>query len=268
MKAKISNAKFFCDLIDSFKVLVGQGVLECTGKGLKMEGMDSGNISLNFFELNLNAFEYYSCPEDVNIGVDLNNLSLISKCVEPKDYIILEYSENIDRLNVVIASDDGSGSEKKNIKKQEFEFTLVNLDTDDLELPEMKYNMVINLDTKKFKKMISTFMNVGSVINFKNQDENESESVEIQVVGDFCTLKETLYDSNDKSIQCNGLIDCKFSLKYLNDFAKASGLCSTVKIQISDVIPILIQYDLCNDDQNLMGSIKYYLAPKIDDEND
>jgi proliferating cell nuclear antigen len=48
-----------------------------------------------------------------------------------------------------------------------------------------------------------------------------------------------------------------FSLKYLVNFCKASGLSSTVKLCLSNEVPLLVEY-------NLSGSsyLRFYLAPK------
>jgi proliferating cell nuclear antigen len=49
-----------------------------------------------------------------------------------------------------------------------------------------------------------------------------------------------------------------FSLKYLVNFCKASGLSSTVKLCLSNEVPLLVEY-------NLSGSsyLRFYLAPKV-----
>jgi proliferating cell nuclear antigen len=49
-----------------------------------------------------------------------------------------------------------------------------------------------------------------------------------------------------------------FSLKYLVNFCKASALSSTVKLCLSNEVPLLVEY-------NLSGSsyLRFYLAPKV-----
>jgi proliferating cell nuclear antigen len=61
-------------------------------------------------------------------------------------------------------------------------------------------------------------------------------------------------------------VDCRvgnlFSLKYMNLFTKATGMCSSVQIlqhvKESDM-PIVLKYSIAN-----LGDMKFYLAPKVD----
>jgi proliferating cell nuclear antigen len=56
-----------------------------------------------------------------------------------------------------------------------------------------------------------------------------------------------------------------FSLKYLVNFCKASGLSTNVKLCLSNEVPLLVEYGLSGE--NAAGSyLRFYLAPKIGDE--
>ncbi len=48
-----------------------------------------------------------------------------------------------------------------------------------------------------------------------------------------------------------------FSLKYLVNFCKASGLSSTVKLCLSNEVPLLVEYSLASN-----SYLRFYLAPK------
>jgi hypothetical protein len=49
-----------------------------------------------------------------------------------------------------------------------------------------------------------------------------------------------------------------FSLKYLVNFCKASGLSSQVKLCLSNEVPLLVEYALANN-----SYLRFYLAPKV-----
>lgn len=51
-----------------------------------------------------------------------------------------------------------------------------------------------------------------------------------------------------------------FALRYLNMFNKASTLCQFVKLMLAQDTPLVVEYEIDN-----MGSLKYYLAPKINE---
>lgn len=49
-----------------------------------------------------------------------------------------------------------------------------------------------------------------------------------------------------------------FSLKYLVNFCKASGLSSQVKLCLSNEVPLLVEYALSSN-----SFLRFYLAPKV-----
>lgn len=63
---------------------------------------------------------------------------------------------------------------------------------------------------------------------------------------------------NNIDIELTEPVSLTFSLKYLINFCKASGLSNQVKICLSNEVPLLVEY-------NLSGSsyLRFYLAPKV-----
>jgi proliferating cell nuclear antigen len=49
-----------------------------------------------------------------------------------------------------------------------------------------------------------------------------------------------------------------FSLKYLVNFCKASGLSDNVKLRLSNEVPLLVEYELSSN-----SWLRFYLAPKV-----
>ncbi len=52
-----------------------------------------------------------------------------------------------------------------------------------------------------------------------------------------------------------------FALRYLTTISKATSLSDKVKLSMAKDIPIVAEYSIGD-----MGYIRYYLAPKMDDE--
>jgi len=70
-------------------------------------------------------------------------------------------------------------------------------------------------------------------------------------------------EEEQTTIELQEPVSLTFALRYLNSFAKATPLSSTVALSLSKDLPIVVDYHISD-----MGSIKFYLAPKIDDEMD
>ena len=58
-------------------------------------------------------------------------------------------------------------------------------------------------------------------------------------------------------------VSLTFALRYLNSFAKATPLSSTVTLSMSKELPVVVEYRIQD-----IGFVKFYLAPKIDEEED
>jgi proliferating cell nuclear antigen len=51
------------------------------------------------------------------------------------------------------------------------------------------------------------------------------------------------------------------SVKFLSTFCKATGLSPTVRLELTDKKPMLVEYSLGE-----VGYVRFYLAPKIGDD--
>lgn len=63
------------------------------------------------------------------------------------------------------------------------------------------------------------------------------------------------------SIQMEEPVTLNFALRYLNFFTKATPLSSTVILNLSKDVPLVVEYRI-----EEAGHIRFYLAPKIEDE--
>ena len=122
---------------------------------------------------------------------------------------------------------------------------------------------------KSFKLLIDQLSNFGDVMNisyqndeFKLQSTNDVEgSMEIKIgIDDLdsCSVEENLDFQNSYSI--------KF-IHYMTQFFKISP---TVHIHVSPDIPIQIKYlfDNTDEEQENANYIRFFLAPKINDEEE
>ncbi|KAL9101847.1 MAG: hypothetical protein Q9187_009193, partial [Circinaria calcarea] len=98
--------------------------------------------------------------------------------------------------------------------------------------------------------------------------EATKEGVKFACTGDIGNGSVTLRSHNnvDKpelnvEIELTEPVALTFSLKYLVNFCKASGLSSSVKLCLSNEVPLLVEYTLASN-----SYLRFYLAPKIGDE--
>jgi proliferating cell nuclear antigen len=96
------------------------------------------------------------------------------------------------------------------------------------------------------------------------------EGIKFQAKGDIGSgsimyKQETNVDDDEKSqvmVKVEKEVSLVFALRYLKEFAKATALCETVTLQMSDDVPLAVQYKIED-----MGELSFFLAPKIEDSD-
>ncbi|CAD6579047.1 MAG: proliferating cell nuclear antigen [Tremellales sp. Tagirdzhanova-0007] len=105
--------------------------------------------------------------------------------------------------------------------------------------------------------------------NVENEGEEEMEEDERPKKrkapnGKVKTVKKAKAVANDEdpgvTIILEKQVSLTFSLKYLSNFAKSAPLAREVSLNMSNDVPLLVQFDF------EQGSLQFFLAPKISDE--
>jgi len=98
--------------------------------------------------------------------------------------------------------------------------------------------------------------------------ECTKEGVKFSAQGDIGNGSVTLRSHTDVEkpdlnveISLSEPVALTFSLKYLVNFCKATGLSGSVNLCLSNEVPLLVEYKLANS-----SYLRFYLAPKIGDE--
>lgn len=72
-----------------------------------------------------------------------------------------------------------------------------------------------------------------------------------------------IYTQEDVTISLDEPVSLTFALRYFNSFAKATPLSPTVCLQLSKQLPIVVDYSI-----ESMGHLKFFLAPKMEDDEE
>lgn len=151
----------------------------------------------------------------------------------------------------------------------------MNLDAEYLGIPETSYNVTVKMPAAKFQRICRDLNQIGDAVTITCT----KSGVEFSATGDLGNGSVTLNQNSsfDKpednvSISMQEPLSQTFALKYLNQFTKATPLCSQVTLSLSPDVPLVVEYKVIEeaeeDSKTEIGHIRYYLAPKIDDNNE
>jgi proliferating cell nuclear antigen len=102
-------------------------------------------------------------------------------------------------------------------------------------------------------------------VTIEAQKEHVKMSIQSEHGSGSITLNNTIKDNKDDQVtlEVDSPVCLSFALRYLNLFNKASTLSNFVVLSMSDKTPLVVEYRI-----EKLGALTYYLAPKIDDEDD
>merc|ERR1712038_1228274 len=126
-----------------------------------------------------------------------------------------------------------------------------------LGIPETDYACVIKMPSGEFARVVRDLSQFGESVVISCT----KEGVKFSAAGDIGTgnIKLAQTANVDKEEEP---VPLTFACRYLNMFTKASCLASQVSLSMSPDVPLVVEYNIGE-----IGHVRYYLAPKIEDED-
>jgi len=151
-------------------------------------------------------------------------------------------------------------------KSSDVELKLMDIDSEHLGSPDTEYAAVVKMSAGEFQRICRDLSTIGeSVVIAATKD-----SIKFSTTGDVGSANVTCRQGstadkgeNHVQIELQEPVTLTFALRYLSSFTKATPLSDTVVLSMSKDLPIMVEYRIAD-----MGNIRFYLAPKIEDEDD
>jgi proliferating cell nuclear antigen len=277
-ECSLIQGEIFRKVIGSISELVKDGNFQCNSDGISLQGMDSSHVSLVSLQLRKDGFDTYRNDRDLTMGINIENLSKILKCMGSKDKLSIRSEDESDFALFVFESEN----EKR---LSNFELKLMEIDSEQLGIPETEYKAIIKLPSFEFQRICKDLSQIGDSVTISvnkegikfsvsgdigngdmtlRQDDNNNNTTKGEINSDS---KETEDNNNNNNsnimIELEEPVSQTFALRYLNSFTKATPLSKTVTLSLGPDVPLVTEYKM-----NDLGFVRYYLAPKIDDEEE
>mmetsp|Transcript_32345 Transcript_32345/g.52272 ORF Transcript_32345/g.52272 Transcript_32345/m.52272 type:complete len:264 (-) Transcript_32345:143-934(-) len=257
-EARLVQGSLLKKILEAMKELITDTNIDCTNSGMSLQAMDQSHVSLVNLLLKMEGFDHYRCDRNISLGLSLVNLSKILKCAGNDDVITMKCEDSGDTIQFVFESNDD--------KVSNFELKLMDIDSEQLGIPDTKYHAIVKMPSTEFQKICKDLTSFGDSVNISVT----KEGVKFSATGDIGTgnIMCRKNDSSDKKeeerveVEMQEPVSLNFALRYLNNFCKATSLSPSVLLNLSADVPLCVEYKI-----NDMGYIRYYLAPKIDEEN-
>jgi len=301
-EAKLQDGINLKKCVNALKELIEQGSWDITEDGIQMQSMDTSHVALVQMNIRDTSFINFRCDQAMQMGLNMTNLFKIFGAFTNGSVHILADGEDADTVKWVFetgsdgkpskakkskvkeeaGSDEDSGDDdmedegekKKNTskargpiqKKQTYELRLMDLDVEQLGIPEQDYQATFTMPSSEFTKIVKDLLIIGesvtidvkkSSVTFKAEGEIGKSEVHLEkgeAIGD---------DDSAFELEVQDPIELSFATQYLKKFTAAGPLSRDVTIALSPDVPMVISYEVED-----FGHLKYFLAPKIDDDDD
>jgi len=208
--------------------------------------------------LRSDGFEHFRCDRNLSLGINMSSMAKILKCAGNDDTLTLKAEDSGDNVTFMFES-------PKHDKISDFELKLLDITTEHLGIPDTEYKAVIRMSSSEFQRICRDLTILGDTVAISATKEGVKFSVsgELGQGNIMCrpsTDADTKVDENT-TIELQEPVNLTFALRYLNFFTKATSLSPTVSLSMSKDVPLVVEYRIED-----LGYIRFYLAPKIEDD--
>ncbi|KAL2107578.1 hypothetical protein VUR80DRAFT_5025 [Thermomyces stellatus] len=257
LEARLEQAQVLKKIVDAIKDLVQDCNFDCNDSGIALQAMDNSHVALVSMMLKTEAFSPYRCDRNIALGVNLTSLTRVLRAAQNEDLLTIKAEDAPDVLNLVFESSD-------NDRISEYDLKLMDIDQEHLGIPETEYGATVSMPSAEFRRICTDLMAMSDSVTI----EASKDGIKFSSTGDIGNGAVTLRSHSNVEkpelnvdIELTEPVSLTFSLKYLVNFCKAAALSNTVKICLSNEVPLLVEYNISGN-----SYLRFYLAPKIGDE--
>ena len=151
-------------ILHNLKNISSELNLLCDENGLYAQGMDSSHVCL--FELNIKPgwFDTYNCSQECVMGIHCEMLFKIISCIKEGQHIDMKHDpvNSASKLTINLL---GNSYDKS------FELSLIDIESDMVELPEKEYTADIKFVSKDYAELVNQLSIFGDRLKIKCDDE-------------------------------------------------------------------------------------------------
>ncbi|KAJ4345216.1 proliferating cell nuclear antigen [Didymosphaeria variabile] len=255
LEARLTQANLFKKVVDAIKDLVQDCNFDCNDSGINLQAMDNSHVALVSMSLKTDAFSNFRCDRNIALGINLGSLTKVLRAAGNDDVLSIKAEDAPDVVNIVFESSSQD-------RISEYDIKLMDIDQEHLGIPETDYSAMITMPAAEFQRICRDL----SALSESVAIEVSKEGVKFSCTGDIGSgsvqLRSNTNVENPKEsveIEMTEPVALTFSLKYLVNFCKASGLSDKVKLKLSAEVPLLVEYPLTEGTNSFL---QFYLAPK------
>ena|SRR3989344_1105499 len=241
MHLKLENPRLFSDIISIISELVTEVKIKVTKEGLSLTAVDPANVAMVHFRMPSDLFSEYQLEKDEILGINLDNLKAVLRRCKPGSSLILEKGDNALKFSI------------HDKIKRDFSLALLDIDVEEKEMPKWEFNSVIKLNSDSLVEVLEDCSVVSDACTFVA----EPNKFVVEAFGLHSARAE--FSSDEAEIHSANSM-ARFSLEYMNKFAKGAKISNRAHLSFSDNHPLRLDFPTGN------VMLSFVLAPRIEQD--
>lgn len=263
-RIQMKNTQLFKMVTKAIKMLLDDARFEIhPDEGLTMQTMDPAHVSLVQLHIAPRGFMHFECLHPTTIGLSVKSLAAIMDRADKNAQF--ELSKLLAKEEILIAWQTDS-------RRVEYNLKLIDIESDDLGIPETEYETIVAIDSKEFKKMTLDFQRSCDELCLQSSVVERQNFFTFFAKSDDVSGKCIWKEGSDMQVVKMKPITQSFSSRYLQIFSGACPLSTKVVLSMAKDVPLYVRFLLTLENQEeeesteTVGVLGFYLAPKIDNE--
>jgi proliferating cell nuclear antigen len=225
-----------------------------------IQSMDTSHVSIVEVVLPKEWFDEYELKsqESITLGISSSLLFRVLNARDKNQNITLDYTrDEADKLNIHFTGDNKQEFDKH------FELSLIDIDSEIMEIPTIEYQAELTLGSQNFANIINQLKMFGDNLDFKCS-EKEIMLCSSSLEQGKMYVEIEIDDLSSFAIDENETIQSSFSLTFMHNIGLYNKLSKEIEIKISNSYPLKMIYKLpMSEDAQMI----FYLAPKINEDD-
>ena len=251
------QSSFFFNIIDSLLGLFDDITFTCSPKAIDLQALDISHVSLIYIYLPSEIFSQYECSQEMNLSFNIDVLNKVLKSASGDDVLTILSEDPNEDIEIQIATQN----EDKNTT---FHLKPVDIEQEGVTIPDQAYTAKLTMGSSEFNSLVRNLSEISDSVKVQCKEESISFSVNDSLLNATTTYKSgVIREKAEEEIEVNVTEACtvSYALRYLKAISGAAGLSARVGLSFSSTFPLLVEYTLNED-----GFVRFYLAPKVDEE--
>jgi len=242
MKLTLPNPKIFSDIVTIISDIVTEVRLKVNSEGISLTAIDPANVAMIYFKIPSTLFSDFQTEKEEELGLNLTNLKAILRRCKPGSSLTLEKQENTLKIGI------------QDRIKRDFSLALIEIDSEEKDLPQWEFNSVVHLNSDSFVEVIEDCAVVSDACTFMA----EPEKFIVEAHGLNSARAE--FSSDEAEIH-SGNSMARFSLEYISKFTKGAKISNRASLSFSDNHPMRLDFHTGD------VVLSFVLAPRVEQDD-